>query len=551
MITSVPQSIDSYTRAGWWGPDTLFDLFERRAMQLPQSEALVDPSDRMALLGDEPQRLSYLPLLNLVRRFAAKLEAIGIGRDQVIVAQLPNVHELVALILAASRIGAIVSPLALQYRSSEIAWVVARTHASVFLTVTRCRGFAHAEYARANLPGEVAVYTIGDDAPQGVMRFDTEEAPIVSPRAGANDLVTICWTSGTEGRPKGVPRSSNHWIATARAKARPDPNEVYLCAFPLVAMASIGGQLVPWLCSGGTFVLHHPFDLERFLEQIHTERVTYTSAPPAILLRLLASNALLQRSDLSSLRTIGSGSAPLAPAMLEAFHERLGIEIINNFGSNEGCAIYASQDEIADPILRATHFPAGSRRSPGAPYSGAVLETRLVDPVTMADIASPGAPGELCIRGPTVFDGYWDDAAIDRRAFDEQGYFHTGDLLELVDAGAGASLYRFVGRSKEIIVRGGMKISPAELEEHLAALPQVQEAACVGSADPLLGERVAAVVVPRPGEPVTLDMVVAFLRQRGLATYKLPERLYVIDSLPRNPNNKVIRAELKSLLGIG
>jgi acyl-CoA synthetase (AMP-forming)/AMP-acid ligase II len=149
-----------------------------------------------------------------------------------------------------------------------------------------------------------------------------------------------------------------------------------------------------------------------------------------------------------------------------------------------------------------------------------------------------------------VIEGYWDDGKIDRSAFDVEGYFHTGDLLERVASPEGASLYRFVGRSKEIIVRGGMKISPAELEEHLASHPQIREAACVGIADPVLGERVAAVVVPGAGESITLDSVVAFLRQRGLATYKLPERLFTAESLPRNPNNKVIRSELKRMLGI-
>ncbi len=550
MIVASCEDIETFTRAGWWGRETLFDLVERRARVSPDAEALVDPANRMALLGDDPQRLTYRRLLERVLGFAAELERIGIGRDEVIIAQLPNMHELVVLLLAASRIGAIVSPLALQYRSNEMSWVVAQTRAKAFLTVTSCRGFEHAAYARANLPQEVKVYTVGDQAPPGVRRFAGEGDPVASQRASANDLVTICWTSGTEGWPKGVPRSHNQWLAIAYAKARPDPNEVFLCAFPLVSMASIGGQLVPWLHSGGKFVLHHPFDLERYLEQIRAERVTYTSAPPAILFRLLGAEALLERADLSSLRSIGSGSAPLVPAMLEMFQNRFGIEIINNFGSNEGCVIVATREEIADPRLRATHFPAASRRRRGAGYCGAVLETRLVNPESKADIESPGVPGELYIRGPTVFDGYWNAGKIDRSPFDEAGYFPTGDLLELVESAQGELLYRFVGRSKEIIMRGGMKISPAELEEHLAALAQIKEAACVGIADPVLGERIAAVVVLRPGQSVTLASVVAFLKERGLATYKLPERLFTAESLPRNSNNKVIRSELKRLVEI-
>lgn len=550
MITSSPDSIASYTRAGWWGQETLYDLLEARARVQPDAEALIDPADRMDLLGDAPQRLRYGELLARVQRLAARLEAIGVGRDKVIVAQLPNVHEMALLILAASRLGAVVSPMALQYRASEIGWVVARTRARAFVTVTRCRGFDHAAYARAHLPPEVAVYTIGEDAPAGVLRLGDAQGPIRTPRATANDIVTICWTSGTEGRPKGVPRSSNHWIAGARAKALPDPDEVYLCTFPLVAAGSIGGQLVPWLVSGGTFVLHHPFDLPLFVEQIRAERVSYTSAPPAILLRLLASADLLQQADLSSLRAIGSGSAPLAPTMLEAFHDRFGIEVINNFGSNEGCILFSTEQEIADPALRATHFPASSRQPGGAAYAGGVIETRLLDPDGSGDVEVAGRPGGLLIRGPTVFDGYWSEAGLDRSSFDAEDYFHTGDLLELVDAGAAGMLYRFVGRSKELIVRGGMKIAPAELEEHLVAMPGIKEVACVGYSDPVLGERVAAVVVPNAGETVTLERLLGFLRTRELAVYKLPERLYLADSLPRNPTNKVIRSELRNQLGI-
>ncbi|GMV46808.1 MAG: acyl--CoA ligase [Burkholderiaceae bacterium] len=548
MMTSNDGLIAAYSRAGWWRESTLHGLAAAHAARTPQLEALVDPINRPKLTGEAPARLTWAALHDKVLAFAAALHRNGVGPGDVVVAQLPNTHEAAVMLLACGHLGAILSPIALQFRASEIGRVIEATQARVFVTMGRVREFEHASYALAHVPAGVRVLGLGPALPDGVDPLLGADASAHAPpaRTAANDIVTVCWTSGTEAKPKGVPRSHNHWLAVARTKPQQRADEVYLCAFPLVAMASIGGQLVPWLHGGGRFVLHHPFDLDLYLEQIRSERVTYTSAPPAILLRVL--DARPAPADLASLAAIGTGSAPLAPDMLAAFEEGYGIEIHNNFGSNEGCSIYARRAEIADARVRATHFPAASWRPGAAPYDGSAIETRLVDPASGADVQEIGVAGELLIRGPTVFDGYWgDDGRPDRRGFDADGYFRTGDSLERVRIDD-VPMYRFVARLKEVIVRGGMKISPAELEEHLVSHPLLVEAACIGYPDPILGERVAAFVVPRDGKPVELDAVTAFLRERGVATYKLPEKVRNVAALPRNPNNKVVRADLRRLL---
>jgi acyl-CoA synthetase (AMP-forming)/AMP-acid ligase II len=165
--------------------------------------------------------------------------------------------------------------------------------------------------------------------------------------------------------------------------------------------------------------------------------------------------------------------------------------------------------------------------------------------VSGEEITAPDRPGELRIAGATIFSGYWRAPEINRTAFDDQGYFRTGDLFEIAGTGSLARYYRFVGRSKEIIVRGGVNISPAELDDLLVGQPLISEAATVGIPDPLLGERVAVAVVPRGDVAPTLQDITAWLERSGVAVFKRPERLVVVDKLPRNAMNKVVRTTLR------
>jgi acyl-CoA synthetase (AMP-forming)/AMP-acid ligase II len=314
-------------------------------------------------------------------------------------------------------------------------------------------------------------------------------------------------------------------------------------------MAGFGGVLVPWLLTGATLVCHHPFDMPTFLGQIATERVSYTLAPPALLVGMLDAPGLMDVADLSSLRVIGSGSAPLPPRLIAQWRERTGIEVTNFFGSNEGIGLISDQHTVPDPEQRAAYFPWFGGPGPGAgtlrwpnPIAGG-FDTRLVDPVTGEEITTPDRPGELRVGGPTVFAGYWGAGAAD--PFDEHGRLRTGDLFAI--AAHDPTLLRYVDRARDVIVRGGTNVAPAELEALIGALPGVAEVAVVGTPDARLGERVAAVVVPAPGaDPPTLEDVVAALRERRIASYKLPERLEIVEALPRNALGKVLKRELRA-----
>ena len=177
-----------------------------------------------------------------------------------------------------------------------------------------------------------------------------------------------------------------------------------------------------------------------------------------------------------------------------------------------------------------------------------VTRTRLVDLATGEDITEPGRPGELRFTGATTFPQYWNAPHLNDAAFDEQGWFKSGDLFEIAGDGPLSRFYRFVGRSKEIIVRGGVNVSPAELDDLLVGWPAIREAATVGIPDETLGERIAVAVVPAEGGKPSIEELKAFLKARDVAIFKWPERLVEIDRLPRNAMNKVVRSELRELV---
>jgi len=322
--------------------------------------------------------------------------------------------------------------------------------------------------------------------------------------------------------------------------------DVFLNPFPLVNMASIGGFLYNWLLSHSTLVLHHPLDLAVFLKQIEKEKVTYTITAPAILTMLLKDPSLMSMADLSSVRVIGSGGAPLSPWMVREWQEKHDIVVINIFGSNEGMVLISGFEDIPDPAMRAEYFPRFGVA--GLEWNNRVagrIRTRLVDIESGEEVTEPGQAGELLIWGASVFDGYYNAPETNKEVFSEDGFFHTGDLFEIAGSGEENRFYRFVGRCKDIIVRGGVKISPDELDNLLAGHPKIAEVAVVGYADEVMEERVCAVAVPKEGELLELKEIVEFLKEKQVAVFKWPERLLMVDQLPRNPVGKVLRAKLK------
>lgn len=551
MFLTPTEQVRAYEANGWWSGRSVDAMFRDAVERSGNALALVDPLNREQLDGRTPERLNWHEIDARIDALCANLHNSGLRKDDIVLAQLPNTIDAVLLFLACARMGLILSPVAMQYRGHELAYVVDKTSPKAIVTVPSFAGFDHGAQA-ARLGPKVLLF--GADG-EGLRAVPGETAAqeardhVAGHPTEGGEILTICWTSGTESRPKGVPRDHNHWILNAVVVAEGTgmvAGETLLNPFPLVNIGSIGGLVMPWLMLASKLVLHHPFDLGIFLRQIAEEKVSYTIAPPAVLTALLKQPQLLAGFDISSLRAVASGSAPLSPWLIEGWRER-GIDVTNVFGSNEGAAWMSGATEVPDTTDRARYFPRHGADGQDWPNSTVhkVVRTRLVDLATGEDITEPGRPGELRFTGATTFPQYWDAPELNEAAFDEQGWFRSGDLFEIAGDGPLSRFYRFVGRSKEIIVRGGVNVSPAELDDLLVGWPAIREAATVGIPDEMLGERIAVAVVPAEGATPSIDDLQEFLKSRDVAIFKWPERLVEIDKLPRNAMNKVVRSELR------
>ncbi|MHA1430476.1 MAG: class I adenylate-forming enzyme family protein [Candidatus Freyarchaeota archaeon] len=558
MILDPKERIEEYTKKGWYGNKTLIDYFEENVARSPDSEALVDAPNREQLDGEKPKRLTWSQLGKAVDRLALHMLEMGVKKDDIVMVQLPNVVELAISYLAIGRIGAITTPLAVQYRRHELRYTMGVTEPVAFITTTNFKQFNYVEMVQdiaPEFPSLKHIIAVGKNVPEGVSSFEEmvesnieEKYPadyLDKYKPEANEIFTICWTSGTTADPKGCPRSHNNWICHARAVTDGVPLKMgatILLPYPLVNLASLTVLYVPWLMTGGKLALHHPFDPQVFVQQLNEENVNWVGTAPAML-NALIQLGLLPKANLTSELKIGSGAAPLSEWMIEEF-AKYGVDIINYYGSNEGAGLFSTPQDVPDPAERAYLFPRWG--APGFTWHNKAAEmylTKLVDPTTGEVITERGKAGELCVKGPTVFPGYYKRPDLTQEAFDSEGYFRTGDLFCI--EGENLDRYKFVGRLKDLIIRGGQNISPEEIEILVQGHPKVADVAAIGMPDRRLGEKVCIYVVPKPGESVTLEEIIDYLKEKDVAVFKLPERMEIIDNLPRNPVGKIVKNVLR------
>ena len=551
-----------FRRDGWWSDRTWSDLLDQHRREIPDRTSLIDAPNRETFMQGAPRRLSWEQVGDQVERLSRVLFDHGVRRDVVVGVQLPNSVELPIVLLAIARLGAIVTPFPVQYRGHELRGMGERAGIEVFVTAKRAVGrdlAAEGIALSADVESLRTVLAFGDGSVDGVGLLDQLVAAADDDPEGlrehldsldlnANDCVTLVWTSGTEGVPKGVPRAYGDWEVLSQACSqapRLHEGDVLLNPFPMVNGGGLAGMFLPWLTLGTTLAQHHPFDLDVFVNQIETERVTYTCAPPLVLDMLVADDTAFDEHDLSTLRAVGSGSAPLSGWMISRWERDHGVEVLNLFGSNEGGVLFSDPETVPEPSERGQFFPRyGIADMPYRVDVAGAMSLRLVSLEDGTDITTPGRAGEMRLKGPTIFAGYWNQG---RHGFDEDGWFCTGDVFEIDPENT--SYLKHVDRAKDLIIRGGFKISAAELEGLVIADERVAEVAAVAMPDERLGERVCLFVVPREGSTApTLDEIIASLREQEVATFKWPERLEILDALPRNAIGKILKRDLRVLV---
>ena len=523
--------IARYQQAGHWGSETFYAILARRAKTYP---------DRVAIV-DRGRRVTYGELKTRIDRVAAGLDALGIEAGDVVTIQLPNWAEFAYVFFALERLGAVANQIGPDFRSREVDYILRFSESRAFVCPASFKGFDYVKMIgelRPGLPDLRAVCALGA-APdlatrgglttRGLVSLDAllEDADAVVPRGsgqGANDILRMAFTSGTTGNPKGVIHSHNTTLSTCRTlnnDMRVTEDEVFLVYLPLGLNWGYL-TLVQSVMAGARVVLLDQFGARAALELIQRERVTCIPTAPASIIAML-NEPELGRFDFSSLRVVITGGASCPVETIREFRARLHGQLIELYGMLEtGFHTYT----------RLSDDPEAVTGTVGKVSSG--LGLRLIDE-SGRDVPV-GAEGEIAAEGPSVHLGYHKNPQANAALFTADGWFRTGDLGQLDAAGN----VRIVGRLKEMINRGGKKFFPREIEEILYTHPKILHAAIVGVPDPRLGERNCLCVIPRPGQALALDEVVAFLKD-GVATYKLPETLEVFDDLPFTPTGKIQR----------
>ncbi|EOA7994069.1 medium-chain fatty-acid--CoA ligase [Escherichia coli] len=522
-LTFNEQRRAAYRQQGLWGDASLADYWQQTARAMP---------DKIAVVDNHGASYTYSALDHAASCLANWMLAKGIESGDRIAFQLPGWCEFTVIYLACLKIGAVSVPLLPSWREAELVWVLNKCQAKMFFAPTLFKQTRPVDLIlplQNQLPQLQQIVGVDKLAPAtsslSLSQIIADNTPLTTAiTTHGDELAAVLFTSGTEGLPKGVMLTHNNILASERAycaRLNLTWQDVFMMPAPLGhATGFLHGVTAPFLI-GARSVLLDIFTPDACLALLEQQRCTCMLGATPFVYDLL--NVLeKQPADLSALRFFLCRGTTI-PKKVARECQQLGIKLLSVYGSTESSP--HAVVNLDDPLSRFMHTDG---------YAAAGVEIKVVDDARKT--LPPGCEGEEASRGPNVFMGYFDEPELTARALDEEGWYYSGDLCRMDEAG----YIKITGRKKDIIVRGGENISSREVEDILLQHPKIHDACVVAMPDERLGERSCAyVVLKAPHHSLSLEEVVAFFSRKRVAKYKYPEHIVVIEKLPRTASGKI------------
>ena len=521
-----------YVEAGLWEGVTVAGMVERTARLQPHKLAIIH--------GDT--RMTYEELVRAAKRLACGLSSMGFEREDRAVVQLPNCPEFVCLYLALNYVGVIPVMALRSHRHAEVRHFTHSSGAVAYFIADRVGSFDYRSMAAeilAECPSLRHVIVVGEPGPNQVpyrtltSNSAVDEDLLARVRPEPSDVSTMLLSGGTTALSKLIPRTHNDYVLNARLCAQVagfSSETVFLAMLPLghnYNLASPG--MLGAFYAGATLVIARSTDANEVFTTVSRERVTVMAAVVPLITTWVNSD-IAQHFDVSSLRVVQNGGARLAPELRARLRNELGCTPQEIYGTAEGLINMTRLTDGDDLLLE----------SSGAPVSE-------WDEIAVLDdqdrVAPDGQQGELVTRGPYTIRGYYNAPDVNARAFTADGFYRMGDIVRK----RGRYVYT-EGRRKDLINRGGEKISCDEVENLIFKLSQVREVSLVAMPDPIFGEKACACVVLQPGTELAFNDLIAHLSSQQIASFKLPERLEIMESFPVSPAGKILKRELREMV---
>jgi 2,3-dihydroxybenzoate-AMP ligase len=524
-----------YRARGWWEGVTIPEMLARSAARHPEKTALV--------AGD--LRLGYRDLIEISDRLACGFIAAGIRPLDRVVVQLPNGPDFVYTYLALTRIGAVPVMALRAHRHTEIRHFVRASGAVAYVIPDRLGSFdyrAMATEVRADFPELRAVFVAGEPGADQLdlramiatpITADVVRATLAGVRPDPSEVATMLLSGGTTSLSKLIPRTHDDYVLNARLCGRAGgftDATVFMAILPLGHNYNLAspGMLGTWY-HGGTVVLAPSGDANDVFSLVAKEKVTVVAAVVPLISNWLNST-VPDGYDLSSLRVIQNGGARLAPELRSRLKDRFGCMPQEIYGTAEGLINMVPLDAPEEMILNSSGVPVCEDD-----------EIKVLDDEGRE--VPDGEPGELATRGPYTIHGYYKAPEKNREAFTPDGFYRMGDIVRK----EGRHVFT-EGRKKDLINRGGEKISCEEVENLIFGHPRVKAVTLVAMPDPVFGEKACAFVVTKDGEGLEFDDLIGFLRRQNIASFKLPERLEVVGEFPLSPVGKILKRALREAI---